>query len=322
LGFFNVYPFLFSYVFDHFQYLASLGLIALAAAVLATIRDGFPTPPRWLGTIALAMLLVTLALLTRRQSSVYGDIVTLWRDTLAKNPAAWMARYNLGWELAHRGQYEEAEQHYREAIREKADFPRDNTNMGGLLPRAHTNLGGLLIAQGRHEEALQHFRAAIHYDPKLVEAHLNLGIALYSLGRTNEAVPAFLEALQQDPANAGAYTYLGAVCIKLNLIDYAVVFFQQAKLLDWNSADSHYNLGRALHLQGRFQEALLSYLAAIERKPDHAAARAYVAELLRQGGLDEATIRYFCLSPATPGSSSPAHELSRVSAEVHAEIER
>ena len=32
LGFFNVYPFLFSFVADHFQYLASLGLITLAAA--------------------------------------------------------------------------------------------------------------------------------------------------------------------------------------------------------------------------------------------------------------------------------------------------
>ena len=35
LGFCNVFPFLFSFVADHFQYLASLGLIALASAGIA-----------------------------------------------------------------------------------------------------------------------------------------------------------------------------------------------------------------------------------------------------------------------------------------------
>ena len=36
LGFFNVYPFLYSFVADHFQYLAGIGPIALAAGIIAT----------------------------------------------------------------------------------------------------------------------------------------------------------------------------------------------------------------------------------------------------------------------------------------------
>src|SRR6185312_4849979 len=39
LGFINVYPFVFSFVADHFQYLASLGIIALAAAGISAWRD-------------------------------------------------------------------------------------------------------------------------------------------------------------------------------------------------------------------------------------------------------------------------------------------
>jgi len=35
LGFLNVYPFIFSYVADHFQYLASLGIIIPATSGLA-----------------------------------------------------------------------------------------------------------------------------------------------------------------------------------------------------------------------------------------------------------------------------------------------
>jgi hypothetical protein len=42
LGFFNIYPFLFSYVADHFQYLASLALIVPLSSLLVFVRH----PPR------------------------------------------------------------------------------------------------------------------------------------------------------------------------------------------------------------------------------------------------------------------------------------
>lgn len=45
LGFLNVYPFLFSFVADHFQYLASLGIIVPAASGLAmAVRRVSPLP--------------------------------------------------------------------------------------------------------------------------------------------------------------------------------------------------------------------------------------------------------------------------------------
>ena len=43
LGFCNVFPFLYSYVADHFQYLASLGIITLAAAGMATLSGAMRT---------------------------------------------------------------------------------------------------------------------------------------------------------------------------------------------------------------------------------------------------------------------------------------
>jgi hypothetical protein len=47
LGFFNVFPFLFSFVADHFQYHASLALIALAAATLVLAAHRFLPRARW-----------------------------------------------------------------------------------------------------------------------------------------------------------------------------------------------------------------------------------------------------------------------------------
>jgi hypothetical protein len=85
LGFVNVYPMRFSFVADHFQYVASVGLIALAATGLSRIPLN--------ASIALPL---ALAVLTWRQTAIYRDLETLWTDTLAKNPAAWLAHNNLG----------------------------------------------------------------------------------------------------------------------------------------------------------------------------------------------------------------------------------
>ncbi len=41
LGFLNVYPFVFSYVADHFQYLASIAAITLASVGITLFLDGF-----------------------------------------------------------------------------------------------------------------------------------------------------------------------------------------------------------------------------------------------------------------------------------------
>src|SRR5207244_12322008 len=66
LGFVNVFPFIYSYVADHFQYLASIGvftLVAAGAAVLANAR------PAWI--VRVSALVVSVVVRTLR-----------WRHTL------------------------------------------------------------------------------------------------------------------------------------------------------------------------------------------------------------------------------------------------
>jgi hypothetical protein len=86
LGFFPVYPFRFSYVADHFQYLASAGLIAVAVGALTQGASRLPSSAANLVRPAALALLALLSVLTWRQSSIYENSETLWRDTLAKNP--------------------------------------------------------------------------------------------------------------------------------------------------------------------------------------------------------------------------------------------
>jgi hypothetical protein len=114
-----VYPFLFSYVADHFQYLASLGpFMLVAGAGVALGRGVWTSPPARAraGAVVTAGTLAVLGTLTWSRAEVFHEEETLWRNTLAENPEAWLAHNNLGVILVKRGDHEGALFHYGRAI--------------------------------------------------------------------------------------------------------------------------------------------------------------------------------------------------------------
>jgi len=116
LGFIPLYTFRYTYVADHYQYLASIGPIALvcAAGYYLTKHRG-----RWLRISAIVIAgsaLITLGLFTWRQSRIYKDGKTLWEDTLQKNPESFMAYNNLGIILSSEGKFDKAITYFLNAI--------------------------------------------------------------------------------------------------------------------------------------------------------------------------------------------------------------
>src|SRR4029077_3893098 len=120
LGFVNVYPFVFSFVADHFVYLPSLGvLVGLAAGSAILVARSNPRVQA-LAPAAAALLVFTLAALTYRQSQVYRDAPALYAATLERNPDCYLCLNNLGTLAAHRpGGMAEAARYYQEAVRIK-----------------------------------------------------------------------------------------------------------------------------------------------------------------------------------------------------------
>jgi tetratricopeptide (TPR) repeat protein len=212
LGFFNIYPFIFSYVADHFQYLASLGPIALVAAVVSSpevgrIRKLPGTGAVWRTGVA-AGVVCLLGALTWRQCGIYRDARTLYAVTLEGNPQCWLAHHNLGNMLFEEGKVDEAIVHYRAALRRNPNQADIYFNLGKALAQqgrnavpqfeavlrltpadaqAHDNLGGALMAIGRVADAMDEFEAALRLQPDNAIAHYNRGVALRALGRPDEA---------------------------------------------------------------------------------------------------------------------------------------
>ncbi|MEE9296435.1 MAG: O-GlcNAc transferase, partial [Phycisphaerae bacterium] len=106
LGFFNVYPFRYSFVADHFLYLGSLGLIVLFAAAVTALVERMTEHLRSARHGLAAALFTILAVMVWNESHKYEDLEALWLDTLAKNPECWMAHNNLGNVYAREGRLE------------------------------------------------------------------------------------------------------------------------------------------------------------------------------------------------------------------------
>jgi tetratricopeptide (TPR) repeat protein len=185
LGFFNVFPMLYSFVADHFQYLASAGLIALISAALAS------TLKRPAFVAVSCAILLALGALTWRQGGVYKDLETLWRDTLSKNPSCWMAHVNLGKMLSLRGDSAEAVLHYQQAL---MIWPGD--------AGARNNLAIELANAGQMDAAIGQLQEAIRLWPGYVDARCNMAIFLTGQGRTQEAIAQYRQVLQIRPDHA------------------------------------------------------------------------------------------------------------------------
>jgi tetratricopeptide (TPR) repeat protein len=177
LNFFNVYFFRYSFVGDHLQYLASMGPLALAGAGIAWVSR-FAGGEKGLAYRAVsAALLMILGGLTFMQCSVYYNLESLWRATLADNPDAWLAHFNLAEILVRQGRLDEAMTHYREQLR--------------LLPdstEARGNLAYVLLKAGHTDDAIAEFRQLLSIDPDSAEGHGNLSTALLREGRVDEAI--------------------------------------------------------------------------------------------------------------------------------------
>lgn len=188
LGFFNLYTFRYALVANHYQYLASLGLMTLFAAGVARARLGPGPGVRKLTELAAGILLLVLATLTWRQSGVFRSSDQVWIDTLDKTPGCWVAYNNLAASLAEQGQREKAFLYVVEAARLKPDDVE-----------IQNNLGVMLAARGRVEEAIAHFREALDLNPRCAKAHYNLGLALAGKHETQEAIVHYREALRIRP---------------------------------------------------------------------------------------------------------------------------
>jgi protein O-mannosyl-transferase len=293
LGFVNLYPMRYSFVADHFQYHASIGLIVLAAAAI------------WrLGHLPSAAIIAILAVLTWKQGAIYENQLVLWTDTTNRNPNSWMAWGNLGDQYADLSNRPDLPPNTRDEIRAKAraayqrlyvlapnqplahlkwgivkeydgdlaaarDEFQEALRLAPTFTIAMNSMGMLLMRMNHPDEAIGFYRKAIDLDPGYAEARVHYGDALLAGGDLEAAMAQYSEAATRRPDNVEAQFKLANLLLtQKTRPDLAIPHYIAAIYADPNRADIHANLAAALFATGQFDQAREQCAVALQIDPN------------------------------------------------------
>ena len=259
LGFFDVYPMRYSFVADHFPYVASVGVIALVVGVGATLLRA-----RWMRMATAAAAIGILALLTSLRARAFESSVTLWRDTLAKNPTSWLAHANL--------------ERYYSAVGDAGNALGEAEAVVGLRPsdaRARSRLGLALAAAGRRDDARREHEQAVELDPRDGMVRYNFALDLIGWGERDAAERQFREALASDPETPGVRTHLGVMLAERGDVAEAIERSPDSPTVLNNLANALLKIGKVDEAEG-----VLHDLLALD--PDNAKAHNTQAIVLIQ----------------------------------------
>jgi len=184
LGFFSLYTFVYTFVADHYQYMASIGPIAIAAGITATVYRRSGENAKFIIVSAAGILLITLGVLTWRQCGIYKNSDTLWADTLNKNPDSWLAHGQIGESLFRQGKFDEALIHLDRQL-ELASYLKN------IHPMAYSDVyyckGLIFSAKGNLQEAAEQFKLSLEIDDRSATVHYLLADILIKQGKIDEA---------------------------------------------------------------------------------------------------------------------------------------
>lgn len=313
LGFFNVFFFQFSYVNDHFVYLASLAPLALAAAGMAVGLEKLSGWNLHGGRLGCVCLLAVLAVQSHRQSALYRSNETLMKASLALNPDSWMAHHILGFSLAKAPDRQaEAMIHYEEAIRLNPDYPDAHHGLAVELARlpgrqaeamaqyewalrlrpyyaeAHYGLATLLTQQpGKSAEVITHLEAALAVRPDFVDARIRLADSLArQADRRAEAIGQYEQVLRLRPDLARVHCDL-AHCLAQTpgREAEAIGHFETAMRLQPTMTEPHNGLAILYARRGQLALAKTQWEEALRIDPGYETARRnlQLLEQARQG---------------------------------------
>ena len=257
LGFVDHKYMAYSFVAERYQYLASIGFMAVVLGTAAYAVGRLPDVCR---KAALGLAVVTLLLLgtlTWRQSSIYSDEVTFFSHVISHNPQAQAAHLNLSKALFKQERWEEAAAAARVAVQQRPDSHK-----------AHLNLGAALSKLERFDEAEQHVRQAVEIAPHESQTLVSLGALLSSTGKPAEAEQTLRRALAADPGDLGVVRTLATLLNKWGRDEEALDLCN--RMIERGTADAsiYAARGNSLYRLQRYDEAMASARQALSLDPD------------------------------------------------------
>ena len=274
---------------DRYTYVPMTGLVIIIAwwvRELVESRRRF----RFAAAIAAGAVLVACAVCTRQQIRYWRDSASLFEHTLSVTSDNWLIHNNYANILKEKGRYEEAIEHFKEAIRIKPSSAEVYNNLAGALGKAgraeeeiecyrkalalkgdfvvgHYNLAAALSRQGKRDEAVAEYRKALELQPDYADALSNLGFELAEKGEYEEALGYYKKAIEIEPGNIIAHGRMALALARLDRIDEAIRECRIVLRARPDDEEMYFNVGVLLERQGKNAEAIEAYRQAMKFNP-------------------------------------------------------
>jgi Flp pilus assembly protein TadD len=229
------------------RYLYGPSVVIAIATGMAVAR--LPTPGRRTAAatvIVAAAVLLTLGVLTWRQTQYWRDSVALWTRAAEIDPQNDIATYNLAIALVEAGREDEAVTRYEQTLRLVPDHDLARRNLT-LLQGAHAEReADRLAAEGRLNDAAEGYTRALSLDPNRLHARAARGILLARNGRYAEAAADLRVAFDADVKDAEVPNTLAFALMQAGQFAEAAAVLKRAIAQHPENVNLTHNLARLL----------------------------------------------------------------------------
>jgi tetratricopeptide (TPR) repeat protein len=266
---------------NRYMYISMLGLLIIITCAANDFIAG-RLRLKIVAAILAMVLLSVLIILTRIQVGHWQNSITLYDYALKVTQNNALVENNYGITLLiEEGRLNEAEQHFKNAIRIRPTYED-----------ARNNLGRVLLMQGKTDEAIACFNELLRQNENFTQAQYYLAMALGSQGKYNDAIKHFAMVPNSNPKYPDARYRMGLALMTTNRFNEAITCFYDSLRQNGDSADIHYNLAIALGTQKKYDEAIEHLSKVLQLNPMYPGAHNKIGLALQSAGrLDEA-IKY------------------------------
>ncbi|XP_025922334.1 transmembrane and TPR repeat-containing protein 4 isoform X3 [Apteryx rowi] len=290
-----------------------------------------------LAAAVLGLLLINV-MRSALRSSQWRSEEQLFRSALSVCPLNAKVHYNVGKNLADKGNQSAAIKYYREAVRLNPKYVHAMNNLGNILKErnelqeaeellslavqiqpdfaaAWMNLGIVQNSLRRFEEAEQSYWTAIKHRKKYPDCYYNLGRLYADLNRHIDALNAWRNATVLKPEHSLAWNNMIILLDNTGNLAQAEAVGREALELIPNDHSLMFSLANVLGKSQKYKESEALFLKAIKANPNAASYHGNLAVLYhRWGNLDLAKKHYevsLKLDPMAPGTKENYNLLRR-----------
>ncbi len=300
LGFIAFYTEVYTFVADHYQYLACIGIIVLATEVVAEVvsrvrrsdrnaekmalpAEGSKAPieaktnggfGHRLGAAVSVLVLLALGTMTWAQSQIYTPPLRVWTHNIKCNPDCWLAMERVG-------VHEYGKGHVSAAL---VLFERAQELSHGTNLIVNANLGDLYRHLGQYAKAIPYYRRSLAVAGRQPPIIAHLVDCYEKVGDWRQAYIDLLHGVKLLPHSADLQTQLAAMLAKAGHPRQAVPHFMMAVKYEPADTRALFGLAESLAALGEWQKAIPYFQRALKASPDFGQGHfAYGVVLLQHG---------------------------------------